>query len=334
MPTTNPTPRTHVRVVRSDNREWPSMAVAYRELIGTASELGHSEHMRLRAALRASGTAMDRHGFTWRAMGGLVAEETINWTDFTFGVELELLAPMGLHDLQRRMPNGWRVVHDGSLTNAPGFSAMEVVSPILQGQAGLDKLKEVMDKLRNELRCRINSSCGMHVHVGVRGMAPARVRKIAIAFLNGERHFDALVPPSRVSGNRYCQSNLSRFRAHESERLTTASSIGTLAHVMNGGSSHEHYTPFRYYKLNFQSFVRHGTLEFRQHAGTVESEKACQWVRLVTGFCARAAAAQQQEVGARESFESWVAACTDEAGVRYMNGRRAKFAHGVQREAA
>lgn len=343
MPTTNNeqqptrhgyTPRTHVRVVRSDNREWPSMAVAYRELMGTAQELGHSEHMRLRASLRASGVAMDRHGFTWRAIGGLVAEESINWTDFTFGVELELLAPMAQHQVQRMIPNGWRVVHDGSLHGAPGFEAMEVVSPILQGEDGIVKLKEVMDKLKSN-GCRINSSCGMHVHVGVRGMAPARVRKIAIAFLNSEHHFDALVPPSRREGNRYCNSNRRQFSSGNRERLISASSISVLANVMNGGSSPVHYNPYRYYKLNFQSFVHHGTIEFRQHAGTIESDKACAWVRLVTGFCARAAALPQQDVGAREAFETWIAGCTDEVGQQFMNGRRAKFANtGVRREAA
>lgn len=326
------TPRTHVRVVRSDNREWPSMAVAYRELMGTSSELGHSEHMRLRASLRQSGVAMDRHGFTWRAMGGLVGEETINWTDFTFGVELEVLAPMDMRALQGHLPYGWRVVRDGSLRETGNLYPMEAVSPILQGEAGITSLKEVMDKMK-QLGCRINSSCGMHVHVGVRGMAPARVRKIAIAFLNAERHFDSLVPPSRRN-NRYAQSNVARFSSTDRARLIGATSISTLANVINGGSSHEHYNQYRYYKLNFQSFVHHGTIEFRQHAGTVESDKAVGWVRLLTGFCARAAAGVQQEIGTQESFETWLAACTDEAGRRYMTGRRAKFSGSVQREAA
>jgi hypothetical protein len=317
-------PRTHVRVQRSDNREWPSVAVAYRELLGTAQELSLGEAQRMRVAIRSNGMAMDRHGFTWRALGGLVAEESINWTDFTFGVELEVVAPVDMYMVQQRVPSTWRVVRDGSLQAQPGFAAMEVVSPVLQGTEGLASLKQVMDMLR-EMGCRVNSTCGMHVHVGVRGMAPARVRKIAVAFLNAEHHFDALVPTSRRN-NRYCQSNIRRVQSYQHAQLVGATTIRSLADVMNGGNSPQHYNPYRYYKLNFQSFVHHGTIEFRQHAGTVESDKALAWVRLLTGFCARAAAQAQQEVGAREGFEQWLAACTDEAGQRYMTARRAKFA--------
>lgn len=331
--TNNGRPRTHVRVVRSDNREWPSMAVAYRELVGTSNELTYSEHLRMRATIRAAGLAQDRHGFTWRAMGGAVQQETISWTDFTFGVELELLAPFNRYDMAHKLSQwgyrDFRVVHDGSLSEQEGYHAMEVVSPVLQGEEGMLKLKGLMDKIK-EAGCRINSSCGLHVHIGVRGMAPARVRKIAIAFLNSEHHFDAVVPASRRN-NRYCQSNVAR--RVDAARLMSATTISQLANAVNGGSSSDHYNVHRYYKLNFQSFVHHGTIEFRQHAGSVESDKACAWVRLITGFCAQAAGQPQQNVGDRVSFEQWLAACTDEAGQRYMTGRRAKFA-GASRQAA
>lgn len=336
MPTNTNIPRTHVRVVRSDNREWPSMAVAYRELLGTQHELGHSEHMRLRAALRSSGVAMDRHGFTWRARGGAVAEETINWTDFTFGVEIELLAPFNRYDMQARLSDAgfsrWQVVHDGSLQSAPRFETMEVISPILQGEPGQNELRAVMTLIK-AAGCKINGSCGLHIHVGVRGMAPMRVRRIAIAFLNAEQHFDSLVPPARLR-SRYCQSNRERCTRSDQLALPNVTSISGLANAMNGGSSPQRYNSFRYYKLNFQSFVHHGTIEFRQHSGTVEADKACNWARLVTGFCARAAGQPQQEVGAEESFEQWLAACTDEAGQRFMTARRAKFALAARRRAA
>lgn len=219
-------PRTHVRVVReafagSDRREFPSMLFAYRELFGTPAELGYSEHQRMRARLRAGETIRDRHGFTWRSVGGTVAESTITWEDFTFGVELELTAPMTMYAMKDQLvaigAGDWRVVGDGSVSVTPETSnhfGMEVVSPVLQGSAGLEKLTVVMDKLK-ALGCKVNRSCGMHVHVGVRGMKVERVRRIAIAFMNAERHFDALVPSSRRS-NRYCQSNLAVLRQYDS----------------------------------------------------------------------------------------------------------------------
>lgn len=39
----------------------------------------------------------------------------------------------------------------------------------------------------------------------------------------------------------------------------------------------------RYFKLNSQSYWRHGTVEFRQHSGTIEFEKIKNWLF----FCAR-----------------------------------------------
>lgn len=75
-----------------------------------------------------------------------------------------------------------------------------------------------------------------------------------------------------------------------------------------------------------QAYVQHGTIEFRQHSGTVESEKACAWVRLVAGFCAYAAGNPQQELGAEVTFEQFLTNATDEAGRRYLTERAAKFA--------
>jgi hypothetical protein len=322
-------PRTHIRVVREDGREFPNMFVAYRELLGTPHELGYSEHQRMRASIRSGLSPRDSHGFKWTRIGAAVAEAlSIAWTDFTFGVELELLAPFSMYDMKERLArigiNDWRVVHDGSLHGAPGFTPMEVVTGILQGQDGLDKLNAALQMIK-AVGCKVNTSCGMHVHIGVRGMKPERVRRIAIAFLNAEQHFDAVVPASRRS-NRFCQSNVNRLGLHDRERLAAATSISGIAHAMNGGTDSAHYNPHRYYKLNFQSFVHHGTIEFRQHSGTVEASKAIQWVRMIAGFCARSAAADQQTLGSGESFEQFMAAVTDEGGQRFFRERSAYFA--------
>jgi hypothetical protein len=52
----------------------------------------------------------------------------------------------------------------------------------------------------------------------------------------------------------------------------------------------------RYCKLNLSSYRRHGTVEFRQHSGTLDAGKAKQW----TMFCLRMiAAAQAGRLGVR-----------------------------------
>jgi hypothetical protein len=40
----------------------------------------------------------------------------------------------------------------------------------------------------------------------------------------------------------------------------------------------------RYYKLNLCAFIRHGTVEFRQHAGTVDYRKMNHWIAFCVQF--------------------------------------------------
>ena len=44
----------------------------------------------------------------------------------------------------------------------------------------------------------------------------------------------------------------------------------------------------RYHKLNLMAFWRHGTVEFRQHSGTIDAEKICAWISLTQGFIEKA----------------------------------------------
>ena len=331
MPTTQSQsrlPRTHIRVVRSDGREWPNITIALRELMGTATEISPSESQRIRLRLRGGETSRDRHGFTWSSVGGTVSEQTITWSDFTFGTEIELTMPIPNYEVARLLErNGfarWNVVHDGSVA-APvrGTYGMEVVSPVLQGADGLEEVKRVMDFLRAN-GGKVNRSCGLHVHIGVRGMKISRLRKIAAAFLNAEAAMDELMPPARLN-NRYCQSN-GRFHGGNFGRLESAGTVNAIAEAMNGGHSTQHYTHHRYYKLNFQSFVRHGTIEFRQHSGTVESEKACAWIRLVASFCAAAASASEMPARSNVSLDQLLSCVNDEAVRSYLRAHAAKFA--------
>lgn len=353
MPATN-TPRTHVRVRRSDGREWPSVFVAYRDLLGTAGELGYSEHQRMRAELRRGAVVRDRHGFEWRAANvapiasiseriqrgeftqhaspaqpteAEVAREItaqFRWTDFTFGCEFELISPISMYELKDRLNsagfNGWRVVHDGSVHGRSGFTGMEVVSPVLKGVEGLQTVRGLANKLE-ALGCKVNRTCGFHVHVGARTMSGTQLRKIAIAFINAEQHFDALVPAMRLN-NQYCQSNAGRVTLNDAQRLQGASAVSTIATCVNGGSSPQRYNSFRYHKLNFQSFLQHGTIEFRQHGGTVQGEKAVNWIRLILGFCANAVNQPQQAHRQAVTFEEFLNSSTDEAGVTYLTARR------------
>lgn len=154
----------------------------------------------------------------------------------------------------------WKIVSDSSVSGENGF---EIVSPILEGQAGLEELKKVCEAL-TEVRAKINKSCGMHVHFDASQMGISEVKNLMLNYATYEKHIDSILPNSRRGNtNTYCQS-----LQNDKAKIEAATSIRELA--TNIGT--------RYRKINLKSFVRHGSIEFRQHSGTIEFEKIKNWV--------------------------------------------------------
>ena len=154
----------------------------------------------------------------------------------------------------------WKIVSDSSISGESGF---EIVSPILEGQAGLEELKKVCEAL-TEVRAKINKSCGMHVHFDASQMGIREVKNLMLNYATYEKHIDSILPNSRRGNtNNYCQS-----LQNDKTKIEIATSVRELASAIGT----------RYRKINLQSFVRHGSIEFRQHSGTIEFEKIKNWV--------------------------------------------------------
>lgn len=154
----------------------------------------------------------------------------------------------------------WKIVSDSSISGESGF---EIVSPILEGQAGLEELKKVCEAL-TEVRAKINKSCGMHVHFDASQMGIREVKNLMLNYATYEKHIDSILPNSRRGNtNTYCQS-----LQNDKAKIESATSVRELASAIGT----------RYRKINLQSFVRHGSIEFRQHSGTIEFEKIKNWV--------------------------------------------------------
>jgi hypothetical protein len=243
----------------------------------------------------------------------------MQFADLTFGVEIECYIPTatGQQELTRALQaagievsrvghsihtttTGWKIVHDGSLNSPPrGTTGCEVVSPILKGEEGIAQVVTVANIVKT-FGGQVNRSCGLHVHVGARDATPTQLKNLAKMFIKYEHHFDALCPESRRNGNRFAASNRAIASGHVAgdyatvvaaafARLDPARSVRAIAEVMNGSyNSGHHYHHARYFKLNYQSMASHGTVEFRQQAGTVEAQKMVAWIRLVVGLVATA----------------------------------------------
>lgn len=167
----------------------------------------------------------------------------------------------------------WSVKDDCSLSdNEFGTEGCEVVSPILTGRAGLAQVQKVAKALRAN-GARANRSCGLHVHVGAKGMTPRHVQGILSRYAAFEHEIEAFMPESRRN-NHFAKPVTLLISNTRSLMEPSAESVSLMARSIS----------CRYYRVNVASFVRHGTIEFRHHSGSVDAEVISNWVLFVLNF--------------------------------------------------
>ncbi len=203
--------------------------------------------------------------------------------DYTFGCELECFLPRGVSHAEaaRRLTaegldvraeswghvtrTWWKIVTDGSLNNYT--RGAEFVSPVLKGQEGLGQVEKLCRAL-TRMGAKVNKTCGLHVHVGAANITSEELTRLLKLYGRNERTIDRLMPESRRN-NRYCGSVIIPERLCE-----------TVQEVLQAIRCTS-YQSNRFRKLNAASWWSHRTVEFRQHSGSVEADKVCNWVQ----FC-------------------------------------------------
>ena len=138
----------------------------------------------------------------------------------TFGAEFETVCPLSRHAAGQRItaltgipvftdigtaPRGhWKVVNDGSIRGRG--HALEFVSPVLSGQAGLDQVAAFVNALR-DIGCAVNTSTGFHVHVGRPSERIDFFKDLLKLYGRFEEAIDSFMPASRrANGAYYCRS--------------------------------------------------------------------------------------------------------------------------------
>lgn len=161
----------------------------------------------------------------------------------------------------------WRVVVDGSVQGG-----CEVVSPILSGNDGLNILRRVVRVLK-AAGASVNNTCGFHVHVDARDLEGIEIINAVSRYARHESEIDSFMAPRR-RGDR---SEWCHTMTPVAQRLLADGAYSTAQGL--------HYlVSSRYFKLNVHAFVRHGTLEFRQHAGTMNINKMVNWIIFAVNF--------------------------------------------------
>jgi hypothetical protein len=130
----------------------------------------------------------------------------------------------------------------------------------------------------------VNKSCGFHVHVNANDLSGRTLANTLQRYAHHETAIDALMVHSRrANRNEFCRSLVSLVGHFQN--VTPRSSANAVAELANERwSSHGHSVGGRYYKLNLCAFFRHGTIEFRQHGGTMNAQKVINWIVFCVNF--------------------------------------------------
>ena len=204
-----------------------------------------------------------------------------DFSRITFGVEIECYNVIRTNLIEKGTRKGlsvrsegynhsdnqhyYKIVSDSSLQ---GNDTNEVVSPILQGNDGLNSLQRLCEAL-SEIDAKVNKSCGLHVHIGAASMSDEMYCRLVRNYQKLEAIIDTFMPLSRRGNNsRWCHS----LQGIDFSHCTTKRQI---AAAMNYD---------RYFKVNAMSYDRHQTIEFRQHSGTTDYEKISNWIAFLAAL--------------------------------------------------
>ncbi len=176
----------------------------------------------------------------------------------TFGVEIETARCSGFSQIYQ--DTIWGCTDDYSI------SGKEFISPPLKGDKGLEEIRSFC-AMALDRRWRVNSNCGLHVHIGMGDMSPKALKRIAYAY-----HLTYKLWTAFVSPNRDCNRMCGQPRCSIDDILA----IDT--------NNYEDWDLFvskqdRFEFLNWRAFIVHGTVELRIMDGSLDGDLICNWVK-------------------------------------------------------
>lgn len=213
----------------------------------------------------------------------------MNASELTYGIEIETIAPdSAVHEHGLRigaykhgiqvpyLPAGWTAERDGSIrASGGGGHCCEIVSPILQGPECLTQVVQVLAALAAKGH-RVNTSCGVHVHVGwPRGLSDEVLARLVTIVSYCEPALYAITGTKHRERCSYC-SGVRRYGSNEPAK--------------------SHLEQRRYHALNLTNLTgdRKHTVEFRVFSGSLNATKVVGWIQVCLGLVERALSAKRK----------------------------------------
>jgi glycyl-tRNA synthetase beta subunit len=158
--------------------------------------------------------------------------------------------------------DAWKVHYDGSLN-----LGWEIVSP---PSYDLGELETVANVLRKDIKAKATKRCGFHVHHDISDFGLQQFKNLYRLYDKYTDAINSILNPSRRY-NSYCQPI-----HHDLIYIEAAQTFDKLKYEISYHS--------RYKALNAKSYLKYGTIEFRQHQATTSAEDAITWVILTHKF--------------------------------------------------
>lgn len=232
----------------------------------------------------------------------------------TFGVELEVLGPHDMTVVLARELRGkvvgsgpeftvesplgsWRSVVETSLNTSDAYPCgREFVSPILHYGSAVDRAVPAA-MLRAMGRCGfgVDDACGLHVHVGVgdRARDPILILSALALSFEWSRLVHALLRDVRLESI-FCEAHTRWYMGLLADYFTGAKPLSycRLMRVVldqdprEVNESTDKQNLPRNFGVNLTALPRHGTIEYRFFAGTMDPDTALAYVEFCVRFTA------------------------------------------------
>lgn len=191
-----------------------------------------------------------------------------------YGFELELKVPKaGFDALKLSLINLGDIVHDGSIIYTVNQQALEIRSRVGNKREIMELAQKIGERCLAS-KATVNESCGYHLHVSHPSFfVKKNINRLVFMWCAIEDVLISTQPKSRYN-NRFCRRKMIDLLGSFDYDLPTVKR--ELIDWMGGVD--------RYCAFNLNALRRHGTIEIRLHAGTVNPEKIQMWIELMTNI--------------------------------------------------
>ena len=185
--------------------------------------------------------------------------------------------------------------------------AHELVFPVMEGESGIDLIDQTLRKLQT-FETEMNTSMGMHIHVGAQDLTNYDLVGVWAGFVARENVIDLMHEPSRrAEGSSYAKSLLeedsiainqdfassalygedSPFSKRSGQEIGRTLEFARKVSLLSDAPRHRFLDSVlygsRYQKLNLRGF-KHQTIEYRQPAPTLDIGEVEQHIGFITDF--------------------------------------------------